>query len=100
MALGKKCRRAYKVSELEIESNLKKLKIAAFSISSFKEIKSWKLPEILKNAGYLYLFWMIVLCIAPSATPMWVGWNSILSVENKDVNQNVWCLSQINESPT
>ena len=43
---------------------------------------------------------MIVLCIAPSATPMWVGWNSILSVENKEVNQNVWCLSQINESPT
>ena len=43
---------------------------------------------------------MIGLCIAPSATPMWVGWNSILSVENKEVNQNVWCLSQINESPT
>ena len=43
---------------------------------------------------------MIDLCIAPSAIPMWVGWNSILSVENTEVIQKVWYLPQINESST
>ena len=69
---------AYEASELEIEPYSRKPKIAAFSVSSSKEIRSRKLPENLENARYLDLLWMIVLCIAPSETPMWVGWNSIL----------------------
>ena len=43
---------------------------------------------------------MIDLCKAPSVTPMWVGWNSIFSVENTEVIQKVWYLPQINESLT
>ena len=31
---------------------------------------------------------------------MWVGWNSIFSVENTEVIQKVWYLPQINESLT
>ena len=72
-----------------MEAYSKRPKIAALSISSSKEILSRKLPESLKNARYLDLLWMIDLCIAPSAIPMWVGWNSILSVENTEVIQKV-----------
>ena len=43
---------------------------------------------------------MIDLCIVPSATPMLVEWNSILSAENTQVIQKVWYLPQINESST
>ena len=35
------------------------------------------------------LLWMIDLCIAPTATPMWVGCNSIFSAENKELIQEV-----------
>ena len=32
-------------------------------------------------------------------TPLWAGWNSV-RCENRDYVQKVWCLPQINESPT
>ena len=47
---GKKRRRAYKATQLEIKPYSKKPKIAAFSVSSLKEIRSLKLPESLKDA--------------------------------------------------
>ena len=96
----KKRRRAYEVSELEIEPYSKKPKIATLSISPSQKIRSLKHPESLTNARYLDLLWMIDLYIAPSVTPMWIGWNSIFSAENSEVIQKVWYLPQINESPT
>ena len=43
---------------------------------------------------------MINLCITPSATPMWVGWNSIFPAENTEIIKKVSYLPQMNESPT
>ena len=58
-------------------------------------------PPTFRNVRSKDLLWMMSLRFMPQTTPMWVGWNSLLSPSNlQSKRQNGWYLPQINLSPT
>ena len=97
---GLRRRRAYEPTGLDIEPYHKKPKMKRSMLLPINDAKRLQTSGTHLEAANKDLLWMFSLYFSVSNTPMWVGWNAMLSPAVSDLQQNIWYLPQINESPT
>ena len=57
-------------------------------------------PLSLSSAKFKDTLWILECSFFPKKTPMWVGWNSLQTLDKNNAQENVYYLPQINLSPT
>ena len=90
---NKAIRRAFQPTRRELEPYKKKPKIALFNY----EIKEIHRPPKVTVMEYRDLLWMISVAMGP--TPMWAGWNSLITTDPLPV-QKVLYMENLNLPPT
>ena len=100
---GRKRRRMYEASGLDIQPYRKKPKMMASNyipLDDQRRLKDEPVESIVAESWKKDILWMTDLFSDPNmAMPMWVGWNSMLIPCDESL-QKVWYLHQIKMSPT
>ena len=100
-SVGYKRRRLYESRGLLLQPYRKKPKMLSSALYPNDDPKRHIIPPTFRSVRLKDLLWMMSLRFMPQTTPMWVGWNSLLSPSDQQgKRQNVWYLPQINLSPT